>query len=76
MLFLKLSKGKSAVFIDVRTDMFDPVKDEFTLNETAIQKQEDFIKAIHDKLISNTGTPCSFHLTTFEHFKFLYDEPS
>ena len=48
MLFLKLSKGKSAVLIDVRTDMFDPVKDEFTLNETAIQKQEDFIKAIHD----------------------------
>ena len=48
MLFLKLSKGKSPVLIDVRTDMFDPLKDEFTLNETAIQRQKDFIKEIHD----------------------------
>lgn len=47
MLFLELSKGKSPVLIDVRTDMYDRVKGEFTLSETAIRRQMDFIDEIH-----------------------------
>ena len=48
MLFLELSKGKSRVIADVRTDMYDPAIREITLNEKAIEKHIKFIKEIHD----------------------------
>ena len=49
MLALKLSKGKSNVLIDVRTDMYDSVKGELTLNEAAIEKQMKFIDEVHNE---------------------------